>query len=108
MRYGFTLLEVLIATAIVGMAFGAFILLTTSAVSTADQQFKTAVSAVAAHNCINEAVYLNRSCQNKKVEVLGCTVELKQDFQEIMGIRVVRVEARTPNWGKLVEVYEAR
>jgi general secretion pathway protein I len=105
---GFTLIEVLIATAIAGLAFGAFVVLATTAAKTADQVAGTVAATVAAHNCLNEAVYLNRSCQGKEEELLNQKVELNQDFQEVMGVRVVKVEGGTPNWGKLVELYEVR
>lgn len=108
MRKGFTLLEVLIATAIAGMAFGTFILLAGRSADSTDLLLKTTLSTVVANNSINSIVYGGKSFNGKKVNILGYTVKVNQDFEELMGFRVVKVEAGTPDRGVLVELYEAR
>jgi general secretion pathway protein I len=107
-RGGFTLLEVLVAVAIVGFAFGAFIVLAGRTVQSTDELLKTTLSTVAAHNALNEAVYWGKSFENKEVELLGYRLVVNQDFEELMGFRVVKVEAGTTEKGALVELYEVR
>jgi len=107
-RKGFTLLEVLVAVAIVGFAFGAFIILSGRTVQSTDELLKTTLSTVAAHNALNEAVYLGKGFEGKEIELLGYKIVVNQDFEELMGFRVVKVEAGTQEKGALVELYEIR
>ncbi len=108
MRKGFTLLEVLVAVAIAGMAFGTFIVLAGRSANSTDLLLKTTLSTVAANNAINSIVYGRKSYNDKPINVMGYTVKVNQDFEELMGFRVVKVEAGTPNRGVLVELYETR
>jgi prepilin-type N-terminal cleavage/methylation domain-containing protein len=108
MKKGFTLLEVLVAVVIVGFAFGTFIAFAGKIVDTTDLLFKTTLSSVVAHNSINEILYGGKSFNDRKVDILNCTVEVNQDFEELMGFRVTKVEAGTEDRGKLAEVYEVR
>ena len=108
MRKGFTLLEVLVAVAIAGMAFGTFIVLAGRSADSTDLLLKTTLSTVAANNAINSIVYGGKSYNDKSVNVMGYTIKINQDFEELMGFRVVKVEAGTPDRGVLVELYEAR
>jgi len=107
-KRGFTLLEVLVAVAIVGLAFGAFLVLSGRSVTSADEILKTTLSTLAAHNAIDEAIYLGRSFDKTPVELLNYTIIVSQDFEELMGYRVVKVEAGTEDRGNLVELYEVR
>ena len=108
MRKGFTLLEVLVAVAIAGMAFGTFIVLAGRSVDSSDLLLKTTLSTVCAHNAINSIVYGGKNFSNKDSEVLGYKIKINQDFEDLMGFRVVKVEAGTPDRGVLVELYEVR
>jgi len=103
MAKGFTLLEVIIAVAIVGFSFGSFLALASQIVSSQTETLKTALATVAAHNALNRAIYLNEDFSDEEVELLGYTFKIEQDFEELMGFRVVKVSA-----GGLVELYEAR
>ncbi|WP_457677972.1 prepilin-type N-terminal cleavage/methylation domain-containing protein [Thermovibrio sp.] len=105
---GFTLIEVLIATAIVGFSFGAFLVMAGKIVDSSDLLLKTVISALAAHNGLNEAVYGGKDLNGEEVEILRYKLLLTQDFEELMGYRVVKVGAGTPDRGKLVELYEVR
>lgn len=107
MEKAFTLLEVLVAVAILGMAFGAFILLSGKIVETTDSLLKTTISTVAANNAVNEILYMGRSYNNKKESILNYPVTVNQNFEELMGFRVLKVEAGTQE-EKLVELYEVR
>lgn len=108
MRKGFTLLEVLVATAIAGMAFGTFIVLAGKSADSTDLLLKTTLSTVAANNSINSIIYGGKSFNDKEVNILGYTVKVNQDFEDFMGFRIVKVKAGTPDRGVLVELYEAR
>ena len=108
MKKGFTLLEVLVAVAIAGMAFGTFIVLAGRSADSTDLLLKTTLSTVSAHNAINSTVYGGKTFNNKETEILGYRVKINQDFEDLMGFRVVKVEAGTPDRGVLVELYEAR
>ena len=108
MKKGFTLLEVLVAVAIVGFAFGTFIAFAGRIVDSTDLLFKTTLSSIAAHNSINEVIYGGKSFNNREVNILNYTVKVNQDFEELMGFRVTKVEAGTDDRGKLAEVYEVR
>jgi general secretion pathway protein I len=108
MRSAFTLLEVLIAVAIVGMAFGAFLLLSGRIVETTDVLLKTTLSTLAANNALNEILYMRKSYNNREVDILNYRITVNQDFEDLMGFRVLKVEAGTPETGKLVELYEVR
>ncbi len=108
MRRAFTLLEVLISVVIVGLAFGTFVVLSGRIVDTTDLLLKTTLSSVAAHNAVNEIVYGGKSFEGKDLEILNYTFKVNQDFEELMGFRVVKVEVGTPERGKLAEVYEVR
>ena len=103
---GFTLLEVIIAVAIAGMAFSAFILLSGKTAETTTISLKTTLSTVAAHNAIDEAIYMGKN--DEKEDILNYEIELKQDFEELMGYRIVKVQAGTEDTGMVVELYEAR
>ena len=108
MRNAFTLLEVLIAVAILGMAFGAFILLSGRIVETTGVLLKTALSTIAANNAVNEILYMGKNYNNREVNVLNYQITVNQDFEDLMGFRILKVEAGTAETGKLVELYEAR
>ena len=108
MRSAFTLLEVLIAVAIVGMAFGAFLVLSGRIVETTDILLKTTLSTLAANNAVNEILYMGKNYSNKEVDILNYKITVNQDFEDLMGFRVLKVEAGTPENGKLVEIYEVR
>jgi len=108
LRTAFTLIEVLVAVAIVGLAFGAFLTLAARSFDTTDLYLKTTLSSIAAHNAINEIVYGGKSFNNENVDVLNYRIKVNQDFEELMGFRVVKVEAGTEERGKLVELYESR
>lgn len=108
MKKGFTLLEVLVAVAIAGMAFGTFIVLAGRSADSTDLLLKTTLSTVSAHNAINSIIYGGKTFNNKETEILGYRVKINQDFEDLMGFRVVKVEAGTPDRGVLVELYEAR
>ena len=108
MRIGFTLLEVLVAVAIAGLAFGTFITLAGRSADSTDLLLKTTLSTVAAHNSINAIVYGGKTFNDRKVDILGYTVTVNQDFEDLMGFRVVKVDAGTPDRGVLIELYEAR
>ncbi len=90
------------------MAFGTFIVLAGRSADSTDLLLKTTLSTVAASNSINSIVYGGKSFNNKEVNILGYSVKVNQDFEELMGFRVVKVEAGTPDRGVLVELYEAR
>ncbi|SMP08477.1 general secretion pathway protein I [Desulfurobacterium pacificum] len=102
LRNGFTLLEVLLAIAIAGMAFGAFLLLSSKSVDITNRIFTQFIETVAAHNCINEIIYNHKDYNGKTVEILNRQITVKQDFENLMGFRVVKVKAGD------VEVYEIR
>lgn len=108
MKKGFTLLEVLIAVAVAGMAFGTFIVLAGRSADSTDLLLKTTLSTVGAHNAINSIIYGGKTFNGKELEILGYRVKVNQDFEELMGFRVVKVESGTPDRGVLVELYEAR
>ncbi len=105
---GFTLLEVIIAVAIAGMAFSAFILLSGKTAETTTISLKTTLSTVAAHNAIDEAIYMGKNKNDEKEDILNYEIELKQDFEELMGYRIVKIQAGTEDTGMVVELYEAR
>jgi prepilin-type N-terminal cleavage/methylation domain-containing protein len=107
-KKAFTLLEVLIAVAIAGFAFGTFLTLAGKSLDTTDLYLKTTLSSIAAHNGINEAVYGGKSFNRGSVYILNYKIEVNQDFEELMGFRIVKVEAGTEGRGKLVELYESR
>ena len=90
------------------MAFGTFIVLAGRSADSTDLLLKTTLSTVAASNSINSIIYGGKSFNNKEVNILGYSVKVNQDFEELMGFRVVKVEAGTPDRGVLVELYEAR
>ncbi len=90
------------------MAFGTFIVLAGRSADSTDLLLKTTLSTVAANNSINSIIYGGKSFNNKEVNILGYRVKVNQDFEELMGFRVVKVEAGTPDRGVLVELYEAR
>ncbi|MEO2068357.1 MAG: type II secretion system protein [Desulfurobacteriaceae bacterium] len=104
MKPAFTLLEVIIAVAIVGLAFSSFLALSGKMVEITTVSLKTTLSTVAVHNAINEVVYARKSKNGKKETVLNYEIKLKQNFEDLMGYRVVKVE----DWEGLVEVYEVR
>ena len=96
------------AVAIAGMAFGTFIVLAGRSADSTDLLLKTTLSTVSAHNAINSIIYGGKTFNNKETEILGYRVKINQDFEDLMGFRVVKVEAGTPDRGVLVELYEAR
>ena len=104
MKSAFSLLEVIIAVAIVGLAFSTFITFSGKTVETTTVSLKTTISAIAVHNAINEVVYARKSKNGKEDTVLNYKVKLKQDFENLMDYRVVKVE----DLEGLVEVYEVR
>ncbi len=108
MRSGFTLVEVLIAVAVVGFSFGAFLVLAGKTVQSTDELLKTTLSTVVAHNCLNEALYGGKSFSGKEVELFNYKIKVDQDFEELMGYRVAKVGAGTSDRGILVELYEVR
>ena len=81
MRGGFTLLEVLVAVAIAGLAFGTFITLAGRSADSTDLLLKTTLSTVAAHNSINTIVYGGKAFNKKKIDVLEYTITVNQDFE---------------------------
>ena len=108
MKKGFTLLEVLVAVAIAGMAFGVFIVLAGRSADSTDLLLKTTLSTVAAHNALNAIIYGGKAFNDEEVDILGYRVKVNQNFEDLMGFRVVKVESGTPDRGVLVELYEAR
>jgi general secretion pathway protein I len=107
MKEAFTLLEVLIAVVIVGVAFGAFIVLSGKIVETTDVLLKTTLSTVAASNAVNEILYMGKSYNRREENILNYSITVNQNFEELMGFRVLKVEAGTQG-EKLVEIYEVR
>lgn len=107
-RNGFTLLEVIIAVAIAGMAFSALILLSGRTVETTTVSLKTTLSTIAAHNAMDEIVYMGMDKNDDTESMLNYRIKLKQDFEELMGCRIVKVRAGTNDIGMAVELYEAR
>ncbi len=108
MKKGFTLLEVLFAVAVLGFSFGAFLLLAGRSLDTSDELLKTTLASVLANNLLNEVLYGGKEVPGSRVELLNCEFTASQDFEEVMGFRVVKVEVGTEEKGNLVEVYEAR
>jgi len=108
LKAGFTLLEVLVAVFIVGISFGAFLTLASRSVEVSDEILKTTLSTVAADNAISEVIYGGRSYTGRKVNILGYEITVNQDFEELFGFRIVKVNAGTADRGELVEIYEAR
>jgi len=108
LRSGFTLIEVLVAVAVIGFAFGAFLILAGRTAQSTDELLKTTLSTVAAHNALNEAVYGGKTFTGKEINLFNYTIKVNQDFEELMGYRVVKVGAGTPDKGVLVELYEVR
>ncbi|MEO2066387.1 MAG: type II secretion system protein [Desulfurobacteriaceae bacterium] len=107
-RSGFTLIEVLVAVAVLGFSFGAVLVLSGRTVQSTDELLKTTLSTVAAHNCLNEAVYGGKNFNGKSVELFNYKISISQDFEELMGYRVVKLGAGTEDRGVLVELYEVR
>jgi len=99
---GFTLIEVILAVAVAGMAFSAFLLLSSKSIDVTNRIFKQFTETIAAHNCINEVIYNHKECNGKTVEVLNRKINVKQDFETLMGFRVTKVKAGD------VEIYEIR
>ncbi len=108
MKKGFTLLEVLFAVAVLGFSFGAFLLLAGRTLDTSDELLKTTLASVVANNSINEVLYGGKEVSGKEEELLNYKFTVSQDFEEVMGFRIVKVEVGTEERGNLVEVYEAR
>jgi general secretion pathway protein I len=108
MRSGFTLLEVLVAVFIVALSFGAFLVLAGRSVSSSDELLKTCLSTLEANNALNEAVYGGKLFKDEEVNLLGYRLNLSQDFEELMGFRVVKIFSGTPDRGYLVELYEVK
>ncbi|WP_163327778.1 prepilin-type N-terminal cleavage/methylation domain-containing protein [Desulfurobacterium thermolithotrophum] len=105
-KEGFTLLEVIIAVAIAGMAFSAFLILSGKTAETTVLSLKNTLSTIAAHNLLDEAVYMGKS--NRDTYILNYKIKVKQDFEELMGYRIVKVQAGTEDNEMMVELYEAR
>ncbi len=108
MKKGFTLLEVLFAVAVLGFSFGAFLLLAGKSLDASDELLKTTLASVLANNLLNEVLYGGKEVSGNKVELLNYKFTASQDFEEVMGFRIVKVEVGTQDKGNLVEVYEAR
>ncbi len=104
----FTLLEVLVAVAIVGIAYGTFVLLSGRIVQTTDTLLKTALATVVANNAIDEVLYRGKTFSGEEVELLGYSFGVKQDFEDLMGFRILKVSVGTETTGEVVEIYEAR
>ena len=51
---------------------------------------------------------MGKNYSNKEVDILNYKITVNQDFEDLMGFRVLKVEAGTPENGKLVEIYEVR
>ena len=77
-------------------------------VETTDILLKTTLSTLAANNAVNEILYMGKNYSNKEVDILNYKITVNQDFEDLMGFRVLKVEAGTPENGKLVEIYEVR
>jgi general secretion pathway protein I len=90
------------------MVFGSFIVLAGNTVRTTDYLMKTALATVVANNAVNEAVEVGRSFTGKKEEVLNLQFTVNQDFEDLMGFRVLKISVGTEDLGELIEVYEAR
>ncbi|ADY73553.1 hypothetical protein Dester_0913 [Desulfurobacterium thermolithotrophum DSM 11699] len=105
-KKGFTLLEVIIAVAIAGMAFSVFLILSGRIAETSVLSLKNTLSTIAAHNLLDETVYMGKS--NRDTYILNYKIKAKQDFEELMGYRIVKVQAGTEDNEMMVELYEAR
>ena len=93
---------------IAGMAFSAFILLSGKTAETTTTSLKTTLSTIVAHNAINEAIYMGKSKSDEEENILNYEIKLNQDFEELMGYRIVKIQAGAEDTGMVVELYEAR
>jgi len=106
-RKGFSLLEVLIAVAIMGIAFSSFIALSTKNLELSGKSLKLTLSTVAAHDILDEEVYLGRDRGEGVFNIANVTLDFKEDFENVMGYTVSKVSI-VDEKGYIVEIYEVK
>jgi general secretion pathway protein I len=106
-RKGFSLLEVLIAVAVMGLAFSAFISLSGSNIELSDRSFKLTLSTIAAHDVMDEDIYLGKSDAEGTFDIANRTLNFKKDFEDLMGYRISKV-AILDDRGVVIEIYEVK
>ncbi len=107
MRKGFSLLEVLIAVAVMGLAFSAFISLSGNSLELSEKSFMLTLSSIAAHNVMDEDIYSGKSDAEGTLNMANRTLNFKKDFEDLMGYRILETSI-VDEKGVIVELYEVK
>ena len=105
---GFTILEVLIAVLLLGLAFGTFAVSAGRLVDASLSASEVAVACVVAGNAVSEVLELGKAYTGKEVSLMGVSLKVEQDFEDFMGFRIVTLRVSSSLTGRGVELYEAR
>ena len=104
MKKGYSLIEVLLALAILGLAGSLVLEFIGKFYELSISGLKTTLCSVLVHNSINEIVFEGKTFNDKELECAGQTFTIKQDFESIANLRVLKVICTQGN----VEIYEVR
>ena len=107
MERGFTLLEVLIATAIMAMAFSVFIAISGRNLNVSDRAIKTTLSSILANNLIYERLFMGKEVSSGNRTILGYNLYFTENSTNLMNFEVIGVQVGEKG-EPLIRVYEAR
>ncbi|NIA12196.1 MAG: prepilin-type N-terminal cleavage/methylation domain-containing protein [Nitrospiraceae bacterium] len=92
MGKGFTLLEVLIATAIMAMAFSVFIAISGRNLNVSNRAIKTTLSSILANNLIDECLYMGKDASNGNKTMLNYNLYFTENSTNLMSYRILSIQ----------------